>query len=111
MAQTPARIVVLLSLSGWSGYTQSPSSDFKAYCNDHGWFISELPKEKLNDQKVELRPIEIFDLNKIDFKALGIEFSETDYQYFLIINQDKLLAIKPLKLIRREWEQAHVPHE
>lgn len=78
---------------------------FEAYCISNGWYLSEVPKEKLDANKGQLKTIVLTETNDVDLKALGIGFDESAYQYFQVNGTQTILTVKPLRVLRSEWEK------
>lgn len=91
---------VVLKAQGEGG-----SSDFETYCISNGWYLSEVPKEKLDGNKGQLKAIAISQGENVDLGALGIRFDESAYQYFQVNNSQTILTVKPLRVLRSEWEK------
>jgi len=83
----------------------SGAQDFNSYCASHGWYLSEVPQEKIDGNKGQLLPVTLGQDQKVDLAEMGIEFKEATFQYFQVNNSHTVLIVKSLNAIRSEWEQ------
>ena len=88
--------------------------DFLCFKNTHGYYLTELPGEKMMGfpNVLELNPL-LDSLPTLTLDVLesgivlagyGIEIESKHYQYFRIGNSDKLLVVYPNNLIESLFE-------
>tara|TARA_Y100000589_G_scaffold331882_2_gene387630 strand:+ start:9685 stop:10077 length:393 start_codon:yes stop_codon:yes gene_type:complete len=76
--------------------------DYLRYCVYNAYYITDLPKEKLQTSPERIKKIKLNDLENINFFTLDITILDNDYQYFEIEGSDKLLVVKSRKHIENE---------
>ena len=77
---------------------------FVNYCLEHAFYITDLPKEKMESKNDQIGSIVLESLDKINFYALDIELIQDNYQFFAIEGHDKLLVIKSIDHIKKEMQ-------
>ncbi len=56
--------------------------EFINYCLEHAFYLTDLPKEKMQTKNDQIGSIEIESIDKINFYALDIKLIQDNYQFF-----------------------------
>jgi len=72
--------------------TNASELSFLNYCVENAFNITPFPVEKAGVSEMQ-SPIEIDDLNAINFFQLGLTIENVEWQYYPILGTDKLLVV------------------
>ena len=84
------------------GISAQDAPSFDEFVKENSWYVSNVPTEKLSDPKNKIGEI---GFEPFSFEMIPFEMVDQKFQYFIIADGDRMLVLKPMNLVRREFKE------